>query len=54
MLCEGQPLATALTAVTDRQSDALLAEYLAAGRFIDFRLAPAELTVHTIPSEAVP
>jgi len=40
-------------AATDTGNDALLTEYLAAGRFIDFRLGPAEFTVHTMPPEAV-
>jgi hypothetical protein len=54
MLCEGQPLATVFIAATDTGTDALLAEYLAAGRFIDFRLAPTESTVLTISPEAMP
>jgi hypothetical protein len=54
MLCEGHPLASVFAAATDTGGDALLAEYLAAGRFIDFRLAPAELTVLATPPEAVP
>jgi len=53
MLCEGHPLASVFIAATDTGNDALLTEYLAAGRFIDFRLGPAEFTVHTMPPEAV-
>ena len=40
-------------AAADTGGDALLAEYLAAGRFVDFRLAPAEFTVLTTLPEIV-
>jgi hypothetical protein len=54
-LCEGQPLAAVFAAATDTQADALLAEHLAAGRFIDFRLAPPEdMTTLTASIEAEP
>jgi hypothetical protein len=54
ILCEGHPLAAVFAAASDTGDDALLAEHLAAGHFIDFRLAPAESTILTTPAEAVP
>jgi hypothetical protein len=54
MLCEGRSLAAVFAAATDTGDDAVLAEHLAAGRFIDFRLASAELMVLTAPPEALP
>lgn len=41
-LCEGRPLAAVFATAPDIRADALLAEHLAAGRFVDFRLAPPE------------
>jgi hypothetical protein len=51
-LCDGRPLAAALAEAADTRADTLLAEHLAAGRFIDFRLAPSELTLFTALPEA--
>lgn len=52
-LCEGRPLAAVFAEAAGIRAEALLAEHLAAGRFIDFRLAPGELTALTASSEAV-
>jgi len=41
-LCDGRPLAAVFAGAADPRADALLAEHLAAGRFVDFRLAPLE------------
>jgi len=42
-LCEGRPIEAALAAMPDARAYALLAEHLAAGRFVDFNLAPPDL-----------
>jgi hypothetical protein len=42
-LCDGWSVEEALAGAAGISADALLAEHLAAGRFIDFRLAPPEL-----------
>jgi hypothetical protein len=53
-LCEGQPLVTAFAGAADTGADALLTEHLAAGRFVDFRLAPPEdVTTLTASTEVV-
>jgi hypothetical protein len=41
-LCDGWSVEEALAAAAGIPADALLAEHLAAGRFVDFRLAPLE------------
>jgi hypothetical protein len=52
-LCEGQPLAAVFAGAADARADALLAEHFAAGRFVDFRLAPPEdVTGLTVSTEA--
>jgi hypothetical protein len=52
-LCEGRPLAEVFAGEADTHADTLLAEHLAAGRFVDFCLAPAEdVTTFTAPTEA--
>jgi hypothetical protein len=53
MLCKGRPLGEVFAEAAETACDALLAEHLASGRFIDFRLAPAELAVLTSLPEAV-
>ena len=50
-LCEGRPLAAVIAGADDTRAYVLLAEHLAAGRFIDFRLAPPE---HVTPLAASP
>jgi Putative DNA-binding domain len=58
-LCDGRPLVDVFDACSREQGEAArghevwLAEHLAAGRFVDFRLAPREATALT-ESEAVP
>ena len=49
-LCGGQPLAAVSAGAADARADALLAEHLAAGRFVDFRLAPSGVTMPNTPS----
>ena len=44
VLCDGAPLSNALRANPDCAADALLAEHLAAGRFVDFELPGHEET----------
>lgn len=52
MLFEGRPFG-AVFAAAAAHPDALLAEHLAAGRFVDFHLAPGEdVTTFTAPTEA--
>ncbi len=41
-LCEGRPIEAALAQAPDGRAEVLLAGHLAAGRFVDFRLAPAQ------------
>jgi hypothetical protein len=59
-LCEGRPLVEVFAADSREQGEAecgheiWLAEHLAAGRFIDFRLAPRDAAALTASSEAVP
>jgi hypothetical protein len=64
-LCEGRPLADVFavcphpTLPRERGRvgwghEVQLAEHLAAGRFVDFRLAPAEVTAFTASPESVP
>jgi hypothetical protein len=53
-LCEGQPLAAVFAGATDARADALLAEHLSAGRFVEFRLAPPEdVTALNASTEAI-
>ncbi len=57
-LCDGRPLVDVFDASAREQGGAehesWLAEHLAAGRFIDFRLAPRDAMAPTAASEAVP
>jgi hypothetical protein len=54
-LCDGRPLAAVIAGAADTRAYVLLAEHLAAGRFIDFRLAPPPDTTSVAASpEAVP
>ena len=54
-LCERRPLATVFAEAAVTRADAQLAEHLAAGRFIDFRLAPREdMTAQAALTEAAP
>jgi hypothetical protein len=59
-LCDGRPLVDVFDACSREQAEAecgpeiWLAEHLAAGRFVDFRLAPREATALTASSEAAP
>ncbi len=54
-LCDGRPLDAVLAAADGADADALLAEHLAAGRFIDFRLAPSHDVTHlAASSESMP
>jgi hypothetical protein len=46
-LCAGRPLADAIAEARDLEAHFLLAEHLAAGRFIDFRIADASATRHS-------
>jgi hypothetical protein len=50
-LFDGWSVEEAVAAAAGASADALLAEHLAAGRFVDFRLAPTRLTA---PLEAAP
>lgn len=52
-LCEGRPLEAALAEAPESRGDRLLAEHLAAGRFVGFRLVPAE-AVWTEPAGVAP
>jgi len=52
-LCEGKPLAEVLAEAGHTSVESQLAEHLAAGRFIDFRLAPCGAAAFTASSEAV-
>jgi hypothetical protein len=48
-LCDGRPIEAAFAEAADNRADQLLAEHLAAGRFIDFRLAPSDATTPLAP-----
>lgn len=52
-LCEGRPLAEVFAEAGDISVEVRLAEHLAAGRFIDFRLAPCDAAL-TASLETVP
>jgi hypothetical protein len=53
-LCQGRPLVAALAGAGYAGAEALLAEHLAAGRFIDFQLlAPEEMPPLEASPEAV-
>lgn len=49
-LCEGRSIAASLAAVPDSRTNVLLAEHLAAGRFIDFNLAPLDMAASAVTS----
>jgi hypothetical protein len=53
-LCEGWSLDEALAGAAGGGAEAVLAEHLAAGRFIDFRLAPPQAKFLPAAREAVP
>jgi hypothetical protein len=52
-LCGGRPFAEAFTEAAASRGEIWLAEHLAAGRFIDFRLAPEYSTALAAPLETV-
>ena len=53
-LFEGRPLAGVFAQAAGTGEEVWLAEHLAAGRFVDFRLAPPEPTALAVLSEAMP
>jgi hypothetical protein len=53
-LCRGFPLGIVLAELSDAAAEKAFAAHLAAGRFVDFRLAPLELTASLAPSQAAP
>jgi Putative DNA-binding domain len=53
-LCCGFPLGIVLAELSDGSAEKAFSAHLAAGRFIDFRLAPPELMASLAPSKAVP
>jgi hypothetical protein len=53
-LCSGFPLGIVLAELSGATAEWAFAAHLAAGRFIDFRLAPLELMASLAPSEAAP
>jgi hypothetical protein len=53
-LCCGFPLAIVLAELSGASAEEALATHLAAGRFVDFRLAPQELMASLAVSEAAP
>ena len=53
-LCRGFPLGIVLAELSDASAEKAFAAHLAAGRFVDFRLAPPELMASPVPSGSVP
>ncbi|MBV9971593.1 MAG: hypothetical protein JO228_16545, partial [Xanthobacteraceae bacterium] len=53
-LCRGFPLGMVLAELPERFAETDFAAHLAAGRFVDFRLAPTGLVSSQIRAEAVP
>jgi hypothetical protein len=53
-LCCGFPLGIVLAELSGASTEQAFAGHLAAGRFVDFRLAPPELMASLTPSEPVP
>lgn len=53
-LCCGFPLGVVLAELAGASAESAFAAHLAAGRFVDFHLAPPELMVSPSPSEAGP
>ena len=53
-LCRGFPLGIVLAQLPGASAENAFAAHLAAGRFVDFRLAPPELMASLAPSEAGP
>jgi hypothetical protein len=53
-LCCGFPLGVVLAELSGGSAEKAFAAHLAAGRFVDFRLAPPELMASLVPSESVP